>query len=194
MAERGFTIRAAVPQDVPQITAIYAQAVKDGTASFELTVPDEAEMRSRFETLITANYPYLVAHDTREPALIAGYAYAGPYRTRPAYRWSVESSVYVRPDHHGRGIGSGLLRELIERASERGFRQMVAIIGDSNNASSIALHAKAGFERTGTLKDVGFKHGRWLDTVIMQKTLGRGSEDLPSLDEFPGNLWTPPTR
>ncbi len=170
------TIRSAIPADIPAITEIYAEAVNHGTATFELEPPDAGEMRRRFDELHCGGFPYLVAEvDGR----IAGYAYAGLYRARPAYRFTVENSVYLAPAVHRRGIGLALLTELIARCETRGYRQMVAVIGDSANAASIGIHARAGFEMTGTLRHVGFKFGRWLDTVLMQRALGEGGASIP---------------
>ena len=164
-------IRAATPGDIPAITRIYAHAVRHGTASFELEPPDEAEMTRRQRALFDGGYPYLVAEIG---AGVAGYAYAGPYRARPAYRFSVENSIYVGPDMHRRGIGRLLLERLIAECETRGFRLMIAVIGDSAQASSIALHRAAGFRLVGALEGVGFKFDRWLDTVLMQRPLGKG--------------------
>ena len=170
------SIRPATPADIPAITRIYDQAVREGTASFETVPPDEAEMRRRFESLRAGGYPYLVA-DLAGAA--AGYAYAGPYRARPAYRWTVENSVYVDVAAHRRGIGRTLLARLVAESAARGFRQMIAVIGDSANASSIALHRAAGFRMVGTFDNVGFKFGRWLDSVLMQRALGSGATTVP---------------
>jgi L-amino acid N-acyltransferase YncA len=165
-------IRPAVTSDIPAITRIYAHAVEHGTASFELNAPDESEMTRRMNDLTGKGYPYLAGEI--EGAL-AGYAYAGPYRARPAYRLTVEDSVYIAPDRHRRGIGRALLVALIEATAARGFRQMIAVIGDSGNqAGSIGLHEALGFRHVGILQDVGFKHGRWLDSVLMQRALGDG--------------------
>lgn len=164
-------IRPLEPTDLPGIATIYAHWVVHGTASFETEPPDLAEMTRRAEALAASGHPYLVAADGER---LLGYAYAGPYRTRYAYRATVEDSVYLEPGSHGRGIGRALLAALIETAEARGFRQMVAVIGDSANAASIALHTKLGFRHVGTLQSVGFKHGRWLDTVLMQRPLGAG--------------------
>ena len=165
------SIRTATPADIAAITRIYAHAVEYGTASFELEPPDEAEMARRQSALLARNFPYIVAELT---GAVAGYAYAGPYRARPAYRWCVEDSIYVAPHLHRKGIGALLLMRLVADAERRGFRQMVAVIGDSAQAASIAVHAKAGFDLIGTLRSVGFKHGKWLDTVLMQRALGSG--------------------
>jgi L-amino acid N-acyltransferase YncA len=161
-------IRAAEPADVAAITRIYAHAVRFGTASFEIEPPDEAEMARRQRALLDGGFPYLVAESD---GAVLGYAYAGPYRPRPAYRFSVENSVYVAPGAHRRGIGRALLDRLIAEAQARGFRQMIAVIGDSDQAASIALHHAAGFRLVGTIAAVGFKHGRWLDSVLMQREL-----------------------
>jgi len=165
-------IRSAEPADLPSITRIYDQAVREGTASFELVPPDQAEMTRRYESLMAVGYPYLVADIG---GTVAGYAYVGPYRARPAYRWTVENSVYVDVDAHRRGIGRALLMRLIAESEARGYRQMIAVIGDSANASSIELHRAAGFRMVGNFENVGFKFGRWLDSVLMQRALGRGS-------------------
>ena len=170
------TVRPAALTDIPEITRIYAHAVETGTASFELTPPDEAEMARRMSGLLDGGFPYLVAD---MDGALAGYAYAGPYRARPAYRFTVEDSVYVAPEAQGRGIGRVLLPALVEASAARGFRQMIAVIGDSEQAASIALHARAGFYYVGTLPHVGFKFGRWLDTVLMQRALGPGSTTTP---------------
>ena len=171
-------IRPARSADIPAITRIYAHAVEHGTASFELTPPDEAEMARRLDDLVGKGYPYLIAEDG---GIIAGYAYAGPYRTRPAYRPTVENSVYIAPDNHRRGVGRALLAALIEACDACGFRQMIAVIGDSSRqAASIGLHQALGFRHVGVLEDVGFKHGRWLDSVLMQRTLGPGSSTDPN--------------
>ena len=169
-------IRPAALADIPAITRIYAQAVEHGTASFELAPPDEAEMIRRMQALLDGKFPYLAAElDGR----VAGYAYAGLYRTRPAYRFTLEDSVYVAPEAQRRSVGRALLAALIETAATRGFRQMIAVIGDSGQTASIALHAALGFAYIGTLPSTGFKFGRWLDTVLMQRALGPGSMAVP---------------
>ena len=169
-------IRPAVPGDIGAITRIYADAVLHGTASFEIEPPAEAEMLRRQSTLVSNGYPYFAAEIE---GLVAGYAYAGPYRARPAYKWSVEDSIYVAPVMHRKGIGGLLLDRLIAESERRGFRQMIAVIGDSAQAASIAVHERAGFRHIGTLRSVGFKHGKWLDTVLMQRALGEGDTAAP---------------
>jgi L-amino acid N-acyltransferase YncA len=165
------SIRPASAADIAAITQIYAEAVLHGTATFEIEPPDEAEMARRMAALIAKRYPYLVAELGGE---VAGYAYAGPYRDRRAYDWCVEDTVYVAPDVHRRGIGLLLLTRLAAEAEARGFRQMLGIVGDSANTASVAVHAAAGFRLIGTFKSIGFKHGKWLDTVLMQRELGDG--------------------
>ncbi len=175
-APRGVLIRPATAADIAEITRIYAFAVEHGTATFEIEPPDEAEMVRRHATLVAGGYPYLVAERS---GAIAGYAYAGTYRARLAYRWSVEDSIYMAPEFHRQGIGSALLTRLVAESETRGFRQMIAVIGDSAQVPSIAVHARAGFAHIGTLRAVGFKHGRWLDTVLMQRPLGSGDTVPP---------------
>ena len=170
------SIRPATPADVPAITRIYAHAVQHGTASFELEPPDEAEIARRHRTLLDGGYPYIVAEID---AALAGYAYAGPYRPRPAYRFSVEDSIYVDPNAQRRGVGRVLLGHLIEECERRGFRQMIAVIGDSAQAPSIELHRALGFRMIGAVENVGYKFGRWLDSVNMQRALGVGATTKP---------------
>ena len=170
-------IRPAIVADLPSVTEIYADAVREGTATFELVPPDLAEMTRRFRALSDGGFPYLVAILEGN---VAGYAYAGPYRPRPAYRFTVENSVYLRPAVHRRGIGHQLLQRLIADCEARGFRQMIAVIGDSANAGSIGVHAACGFTMIGTHPNVGLKFGRWLDTVMMQRALGEGASTVPS--------------
>ena len=169
-------IEPSTASDIAQITSIYAQAVLHGTASFELSAPDEAEMTHRRQALVENNYPYIVARIDNQ---IAGYAYAGPYHNRPGYKWSVENSIYVNPNFQKRGVGSTLLNHLIEICTQKGFRQMVALIGDSNNQGSISLHEKFGFTLIGTNKAVGRKFDKWLDVVMMQRALGDGAGSAP---------------
>jgi phosphinothricin acetyltransferase len=169
-------VRLASPRDIPAITTIYDQAVREGTASFELDEPGEAEMMQRYESLTAAGYPYVVAE---QDGAILGYAYAAQYRARPAYRWTVEDSVYVGVGAHRRGVGRALLARLIADCEALGFRQMIAVIGDTANAGSIELHRAAGFRMVGTFDNVGFKFGRWLDSVLMQRPLGPGAQAPP---------------
>jgi L-amino acid N-acyltransferase YncA len=170
------SIRPAKISDIPTITRIYAYAVIHGTASFELEPPDEADMTQRMQALLDGEFPYLVAESD---GALAGYAYASLYRSRPAYRFTVENSIYVAHDMHRRGVGKILLNALIDDATARGFRQMIAVIGDSEQAASIGLHAACGFHYAGNLQNVGHKHGRWLDTILMQRALGPGAETPP---------------
>jgi L-amino acid N-acyltransferase YncA len=170
-------IRPTNAADLPAITEIYEHAVLHGTATFELTPPDLAEMTRRFDALVTGSFPYFVAVlDGR----VIGYAYAGPYRPRPAYRFTVENSVYLEPAIHRRGIGLQLMQRLIAECTARGFRQMIAVIGDSANAGSIGVHTRCGFQMIGTHPNVGLKFGRWLDTVMMQLPLGDGASTVPT--------------
>ena len=169
-------VRDALETDIPAIQAIYAHHVRHGLASFEEVPPDSAEMLRRFQALTQGGFPYLAAMLAGE---LAGYAYAGQYRPRPAYRYSVENSVYVRDGLSGKGIGRALLSALLARCTDLGFRQMIAVIGDSGNAGSIGLHRALGFESVGTIRSVGFKHGRWVDSVLMQRALGAGDATLP---------------
>ena len=169
------TIRATTEADLSAVQAIYAHHVATGTASFELEPPDLDEIRRRWSALVSGGYPHLVAADG---AKVLGYAYAGAYRPRPAYRHSVEDSVYVDAAAHGRGIGRALLARLVEESERRGFRQMVAVIGD-NVPASIALHASLGFVHAGRLTAVGFKFGRWCDSTLMQRALGPGDGAPP---------------
>ncbi len=169
-------IRPATLADVPAITRIYAHAVAHGTASFELEAPDEVEMKRRMQALLDGKFPYIAAESEGQ---LAGYAYASLYRTRPAYRFTVENSVYVAPDMHRRGIGKILLMALIDECTALGFRQMIAVIGDSDQAASIAVHRTCGFVDAGNLRDIGFKFGKWLDTPLMQRALGPGATTKP---------------
>ena len=169
-------IRSAAAADLPSVTEIYEHAVRFGTATFELDPPDLFEMTRRFEALTGGGFPYLVATIEGD---VVGYAYAGAYRPRPAYRFTVENSIYLQPATQGRGIGKKLLQRLIAECETRGFRQMIAVIGDSANAASIGVHSRCGFQMIGTHPDVGFKFGRWLDTVMMQRALGAGGTALP---------------
>jgi phosphinothricin acetyltransferase len=170
------TLRAATAADIAAITAIYRPAVLHGTASFELEPPDEAEMLRRFTAITEAGYPYFVATLDGQ---VAGYAYANAYRTRPAYRYTVEDSVYIAPEAQGKRLGAMLLKALVEASTANGHRLMVAVIGDSGNQASIALHRSQGFRFSGTLHSVGYKFGRWLDSAIMELPLGEGDRSPP---------------
>jgi L-amino acid N-acyltransferase YncA len=176
MSNGEFSVRDVADDDLPQIQAIYTPHVLSGLATFEEVPPAVDEMRARRAAIAAAGLPYLVAVvDGR----VVGYCYAGPYRPRPAYRHTVEDSIYLAPGFEGRGIGSQLLTTLIARCEAGSWRQMLAIIGDSGNAPSVALHRRLGFRHVGTLQSVGFKLGRWVDTVIMQRPLGAGDTSRP---------------
>ena len=176
------TVRDARLEDLPRVREIYAHHVLNGLASFEEAPPDLAEMTRRFEATRECGMPYLAAEDTNTEEVL-GYAYAGPYRPRPAYRFSVENSVYVAPGLEGRGVGRALLEALIERCTALGLRQMIAVVGDSGHLPSIAFHEALGFTRVGTLRAVGFKFGRWVDSVILQRALGGGGETPPGQEK-----------
>lgn len=163
-------IRSATEADMGAVAEIYAHHVLHGTASFETEPPPLEEMRRRRADVLERGLPYLAAE--APDGTIIGYAYATAYRPRPAYRNTVENSVYVRQDMVGRGVGRALLQALIAECEGRGFRQMVAVVGDSANLASIRLHEALGFRLVGTLRSVGRKHGRWLDTVLLQRPLG----------------------
>jgi len=171
-------IRPAGEADIAAITAIYGESVANATASFELDAPDSGEMERRWRAIVEGGYPYLVAE---ENGRILGYAYAGAYHTRVAYRNTVEDSIYLAPESRGKGIGGALLRSLIDECVKRNFRQMIAIIGDSAHTASIRLHKAAGFAHVGVFAAVGYKHGRWLDVVLMQRALGPGSDRPPDV-------------
>lgn len=169
-------IRNVQAADVPEITRIYAHAVKFGTATFELVAPDEAEIRERYKAIIAGGFPYIVA--LRENKLV-GYAYVSSFRPRPAYQWSVENSVYIEPDAQGLGVGKALLSVLITECETRGFRQMLAVIGGAEHEASLQLHRSLGFELVGQMVGVGWKHGKWHDSVVMQRALGSGEKTPP---------------
>lgn len=181
-----YKIRPTIAADLDTISAIYADAVTHGTASFELTVPTHGEMFMRFETLSGQGFPFL---SLLEGDTLKGYAYAGPYRARPAYRWCVENSIYLDASARGKGYGKALLVALIEECTKLGFRQMVAVIGDSANKGSVGVHAATGFAMVGTLKDMGWKHGKWLDTVLMQVALGDGADTPADENSLPGAMF-----
>jgi L-amino acid N-acyltransferase YncA len=177
------TIRHALPDDLDRITEIYADAVLNGTASYELDPPSRAEMGERYNSLTDAGYPYLVAE---RDAVILGYAYAGPFRARPAYRFIVEDSIYVAPEAKGAGIGKTLMQALIDESTVLGFRQIIAVIGDGHaDSASVQLHERLGFHHTGRMEGSGYKHGRWLDTVFMQLALNGGATLPPDPGSMP---------
>ncbi len=170
-------LRPADQTDMDAITRIYGHAVVHGTSSFELEPPEKDVMTQRWRAVVDAGYPWLVANASGN---VAGYAYAGAYRPRPAYRFAVEDSIYVDPAFHGRGVGRALLMALIDTCEAMGMRRMVAVIGDSDSRGSIALHRACGFTPAGVVPAVGWKHGRWLDQVLMHRPLGRGDEAPPA--------------
>lgn len=165
-------VRPSTPADLGALRDIYALAVTEGTGTFELEVPDLAETARRRDDVLSKGLPWLVAE---QHARVLGYAYANHFRPRPAYRFSVEDSVYLHPDAQGRGVGRALLAELVARCQAAGARQMLAVIGDGANQASIGLHRALGFEQCGLLQAVGWKFGRWLDVVLMQRALGAGA-------------------
>lgn len=179
-------LRPAATHDLPAIRDIYAESVLNGVASYELVPPSLDEMHARFAANTGNRYPWIVAE---LDGAIAGYAYASPFRTRPAYRWLVEDSIYLAPEMRGRGLGGQLLARLLDDCEALGFRQMVAVIGGASPAS-IAVHRAAGFVSCGRMKATGFKFGRWLDTEFMQKELGEGDTTSPDAQAYPGNLFT----
>lgn len=170
-------VRPALEGDLERISVIYAHYVRTDLATFETEAPTVDEMMTRYRALVADGFPYLVGEHQGQ---VLGYAYAGHHRMRVAYRHTVEDSIYLDPSMTGRGIGRALLDSLIERCAERGFRQMVAVIGDSANLGSILLHARCGFSTIGTLPSVGFKLGRWVDSVLMQRALGAGDTTQPA--------------
>jgi L-amino acid N-acyltransferase YncA len=169
-------VRPAVPADLPDIQSIYAYHVLYGTGTFEEVPPSVEEMTERFEKVTGHDWSWLVATDATG---VLGYAYYTQFRDRSAYRYCVEDSVYVREDVRGQGVGKALVARLIEDATAAGMRQMIAVIGDSENVGSIGVHASLGFHMAGTMKATGIKFGRWLDVVSMQRALGRGDLDMP---------------
>ncbi|MBB3658806.1 phosphinothricin acetyltransferase [Rhizobium sp. BK650] len=179
-------LRDALASDLPAITEIYRESVLNSTSSYEITPPTETEMAARFSAICEQGYPYIAA--AGEDGTLIGYAYASAFRTRPAYRWLVEDSIYLGTEARGKGIGKLLLGELISRCTVSGFRQMTAVIGGASPAS-IALHRSLGFEKIGIMKGAGYKHGRWLDTMLMQRELGEGTETHPDPDAYPGTLF-----
>lgn len=172
-------IRDAVTADLPVISEIYRESVENGVATYELEPPSDAEMAARFAGLTGQNYPYIIAED--EAGTVLGYAYASPFRTRPAYRYLAEDSIYVAPQSRGMGVGGTLLDALMSATASLGIRQMIAVIGGASPAS-IAVHEKAGFKHIGRMPASGFKFGRWLDTVLMQIELGEGADTIPTTE------------
>ncbi len=169
-------VRPAVDADLDAITALYAWHVRNGTGTFELDPPDVAEMTSRRAAVLGNGWPWLVAERDGQ---VLGYAYANTFRPRAAYRWCVEDSIYLAPEATGQGVGSALLAELLARCEAAGARQVLALVGDSANVGSLGVHRRLGFEHCGTLRAAGWKLGRWLDVVMLQKSLGAG-DTLPA--------------
>ncbi|ABE45344.1 GCN5-related N-acetyltransferase [Polaromonas sp. JS666] len=172
------SIHPCAESDIEAIQAIYAHYVATNLATFELEPPTVRQMLSRRGDILRGGYPYLVA---RRDGELVGYAYAGAYRSRPAYRHTVEDSIYVAPGMRQAGVGSALLRELIRQCEQRGFRQMVAVVGNSANTGSLRAHEALGFTRVGTLGCIGYKFGQWVDTVLMQRALGDGASSPAGL-------------
>jgi L-amino acid N-acyltransferase YncA len=177
MTAQSLTIRPSEARDVPMVTAIYAWNVRNGTGTFELDEPDEAETARRRDDVLAKGLPWLIAEQEEQ---VVGYAYANHFRPRPAYRFCLEDSIYLDPAARGRGIGRLLLAELLARCQARGARQMLAVIGDSANGASIGVHRALGFEAVGLLRDSGWKFERWVDVVIMQRALGYGARRAPT--------------
>jgi phosphinothricin acetyltransferase len=176
MSGDGLIIRPSIDADVTSIAAIYAHHVLNGLASFEEVPPPVEEMARRRGDILARELPYLVAE---RDGKVLGYAYAGPFRTRSAYRFTLEDSIYIDPVEVGRGLGRALLKPLLDRCEELGYRQMVAVIGGRETVPSIKLHAALGFTHVGVLTGIGFKFGRWVDTVLMQRALGSGAGAPP---------------
>jgi L-amino acid N-acyltransferase YncA len=170
-------IRPATPADLPEIQSIYAHHVLHGTGSFEEIPPSLEEIEARYAKVIEHGWSYLVAVDATG---VLGYASFTQMRDRSGYRYTAENSIYVREDVRGQGVGKALVARLLDEAAALGFRQMIAVIGDSDNVGSIGVHSSLGFQRAGLLRSSGFKFGRWVDTVFMQRPLGRGDADLPA--------------
>ncbi len=170
-------LRDAVESDMQAIYDIYADEVLHGVSSWEEQPPSVAELTSRFNNIVNNGFPYRVA-DYQGSAV--GYAYASSYRPRSGYRYTVENTIYIHPEFRGLGLGRLLLEDLVSICEDKGYRQMIAVIGDSANQVSIDFHSRMGFSRTGVIKSIGFKHGRWMDSVIMQKPLGQSDQVLPT--------------
>jgi L-amino acid N-acyltransferase YncA len=177
MSADGVVIRPSREGDVAEIAAIYGYHVLHGFASFEEVPPDRAELASRRREILARGLPYLVAERSGR---VLGYCYAGPYRPRSAYRFTLEDSIYIDKAEVGRGLGRALLTAVLDRCAELGYRQMVAVIGGSDTCPSIGLHAALGFTRIGVLPAVGFKFGSWVDIVLMQRALGPGETAAPA--------------
>ena len=171
-------VRDAEEADMPALQRIYARHVLSGLATFEETAPSIEEMAARRRAALDLGLPYLVAE---AEGAILGYCYAAPYRSRPAYRYAIEDSIYVADGFGGKGVGTALLSALVARCETGPWRQMLAVIGDSGNLASIGLHLRFGFELIGTLRAVGFKFGQWVDTPVMQRALGGGADSLPDV-------------
>ena len=169
-------VRPAVEADLPAVQEIYSHFVRLTTASFDEDPPTVAEMTARWQRVQARGLPYLVAVKGNK---VVGFAYAAPFRERSAYRYTIEDSVYVSEDYLGRGVGNALMTDLISRCTALGFRHMIAVIGDSTNAASLALHSRLGFFVVGALSSVSFKFGRWVDAVLMQRILGDGDTTIP---------------
>ncbi|WP_042859031.1 GNAT family N-acetyltransferase [Dickeya sp. NCPPB 3274] len=169
-------IEDAQAEHIVAIRDIYAQHVLHSIATFETEPPDEAEMRQRWQKIRDAGLPWLVATQNQQ---VLGYCYLGMYRTRFAYRFTLEDSIYLHQDHLGKGVGKRLLSAALSRAEQQGYRQVISVVGNSENQASLQLHLSLGFERIGTLRSVGMKHGRWVDTVLLQRALGEGDASLP---------------
>ncbi len=184
-APEGLRLRAAVEEDLAVITAIYRYHVEFLTASFEHALPDEEEMTRRWRETVRRGFPYIVAEVNGK---VLGYAYAGQYRPRIGYKYSVEDSIYLHHEHCGKGLGRALLAELMAQCERAGFRQMVAAIGDSTNTASIRLHEEFGFRMVGTLHGVCWKFGRWIDSVLMQRELGDGVRNAPAAPDRAGRM------
>jgi len=176
MSDVSMTIRPSTEADLPAITAIYAHAVAHGTGTFELEAPDQAEMARRRDDVRQKGLPWLVAE---RQGVVLGYAYANHFRPRRAYRFCLEDSIYLAPGARGQGVGTVLLAELLARCEAAGARQMLAVIGDSQNLGSIGVHRRLGFEHTGLMRSAGWKFDRWLDVVLMQRSLGNGDQNAP---------------
>ncbi|MDB5420860.1 MAG: family N-acetyltransferase [Brevundimonas sp.] len=175
-------VRPSTDADLEAITAIYAQNVLTGTGTFELTPPSLTEMTARRQAVLDLGLPWLVAEID---GVVVGYAYAAPFRTRAAYRYTVEDSIYVIGSAHGRGVGKALLQELVIQCETLGIRQMLGVIGDSANEASIRLHTACGFRHMGAIEGVGWKFDHWLDVIFMQRTLGHGAISDPNAPGLP---------